>query len=131
MAIDAREPRGLKPAASGGEDAGGVAKALNSSALPDGSRKHCGLFSDLSRKADARLDHEVLVGGAQPVGWRVPVLPSQNHAEMGDGYGVAVDGIVARIPPLSARWTDSWWPSRSKSTWRSAERPSAHPRRVP
>ncbi len=69
----------------------GSAKALNSSALPQGvEEEHRRLLAHQPLEAHMRLDHETRAGGTQPLGQRLPFGHRKHQAEVPHGHIVAV-----------------------------------------
>jgi len=56
--------------------------------------EHGGLFADFALEADVGLDLEDLAGLFEAVGEGFPLVHGEDDAEVGDGDGVAVDGVV-------------------------------------
>ncbi len=81
-----------------GEDLAHVGKGLELERVAGGIvEEHGGLFADLALKADVGLNFKLLAGGAEAVGERLPAVHGEDDAEVRDGDGVAVDGVVVRL----------------------------------
>ena len=77
------------------EDPVQVAKGLEFQGVAGGvQEEHGRLFPDLAGETNTRLDDKRGLRLAEPICQLVPVIPGEDHAEVTDGNGLAVDLIA-------------------------------------